>query len=235
MQNFFQNTFSFLPTDFTTTYLPVIISLIFIEVLLSIDNALVNASLAEGLTNAKERKLAIRIGILGGAGLRLVALFFATLIIQNKWILIIGGLYLVYLAFDHLYLKRNENEEDNKNKKVYTFWGVVAQIIVADMIFSIDNVVSAVGLSHNYYIVVTGVLIGIISMLFVTQIISGFIHKHPIFKKAAYVIVGMIGIVILLENISSVHIGELNKFIIIMSILITTYVISHRRNKRSML
>ena len=97
------------------------------------------------------------------------------------------------------------------------------------------NVVSAVGLSHNYYIVVTGVLIGIISMLFVTQIISGFIHKHPIFKKAAYVIVGMIGTVILLENIFSVHIGELNKFIIIMSILITTYVISHRRNKKNIL
>lgn len=230
-----QNITTFLSGEFLSTYLPVIISLIFIEVLLSIDNALVNASLAEGLTNAKERKLAIRIGILGGAGLRLVALFFATLIIQNKWILIIGGLYLVYLAFDHLYLKRNESEEDNKNKKVYTFWGVVAQIIVADMIFSIDNVVSAIGLSHNYYIVVTGVLIGIISMLFVTQIISGFIHKHPIFKKAAYVIVGMIGTVILLENIFSVHIGELNKFIIIMSILITTYVISHRRNKKNIL
>jgi tellurite resistance protein TerC len=235
ISTFFQNTFSFLPADFISTYLPVIISLIFIEVLLSIDNALVNASLAEGLTNAKERKLAIRIGILGGAALRLVALFFATLIIQNKWILIIGGIYLVYLAFDHLYIKRNDNGEESKNKKVYTFWGVVAQIVVADIIFSIDNVVSAVGLSHNYYIVVTGVLIGIISMLFVTQIISGFIHKHPIFKKAAYVIVGMIGLVILLENIFSVHIGELNKFIIIMSILVTTYVISHRRNKKASL
>jgi tellurite resistance protein TerC len=222
ISTFFQNTFSFLPADFISTYLPVIISLIFIEVLLSIDNALVNASLAEGLTNAKERKLAIRIGILGGAALRLVALFFATLIIQNKWILIIGGIYLVYLAFDHLYIKRNDNGEESKNKKVYTFWGVVAQIVVADIIFSIDNVVSAVGLSHNYYIVVTGVLIGII-------------HKHPIFKKAAYVIVGMIGLVILLENIFSVHIGELNKFIIIMSILVTTYVISHRRNKKASL
>lgn len=120
---FLQNTFSFLPADFISTYLPVIISLVFIEVLLSIDNALVNASLAEGLINAKERKLAIRIGILGGAALRLVALFFATLIIQNKWILIIGGIYLVYLAFDHLYIKRNDNGEESKNKKVYTFLG----------------------------------------------------------------------------------------------------------------
>ena len=232
ISNSFQNLFSFLPADFVSTYLPVIVSLFFIEILLSIDNALVNASLAEGLTNTKERKLAIKIGILGGAGLRLVALFFATLIIQNKWILIIGGLYLIYLAVDHLYIKRNENGEESKIKKVYTFWGVVVQIIFADMIFSIDNVVSAVGLSHNYYIVVVGVTMGIISMLFVTHIISRFIHKHPIFKKAAYVIVGMIGFVILLENIFSMHIGELNKFIIIMGILVTTYVISHRSNKK---
>lgn len=69
MNSILQNIFPFLPADFVSTYLPVIVSLVFIEVLLSIDNALVNASLAEGLVNARDRKLAIRIGILGGAGL----------------------------------------------------------------------------------------------------------------------------------------------------------------------
>jgi len=216
---------------FISTYLPVILSLMVLEILLSIDNALVNASIAEGLTHEKERKLAIRIGIIGGAVLRLVALFFATYIIQNKWILILGSLYLIYLAVDHLIIKRDE--AGHKIKTVYSFWGVVAQIILADMVFSVDNVISAVGLSHEYAIVVTGVIIGIISMLFVTQMISGIIHKHPILKKAAYLIVGMIGLILLLESTLNIHVSELTKFLVVFSILVSSYVYSHRQHKKN--
>lgn len=212
-----------------TTYLPVIISLALIEVLLSIDNALVNASIAEPLPE-KERKLAIKIGILGGAGLRLVALFFATYLIQNKWILIVGGLYLIYLAVDHLFIKKDAGENKHISKK--NFWPVVTQIIIADIIFSVDNVISAVGISHTYSVVVIGVLIGIISMLFVTQLVSGIVHKHPILKKAAYIIVGLIGVVLILESVFDVHIGELAKFLVIMSVLVTAYIYSHKKNKK---
>ncbi len=224
-----QNILIFLTGDFLTLYLPTIISLALIEILLSIDNALVNASLAEPLPE-KQRLLAIRIGILGGAGLRLVALFFATLIIQNKWILIIGGLYLIYLAVDHLIIKKGDSGHSLKYKA--TFGAVIVQIIFADMIFSIDNVVSAVGLSHNYYIIVAGVMIGIISMLFVTGLVSGIIHKHPPLKKAAYIIVGLIGVVLLFETLLGTHISELIKFSVIISVLITAFLFSHRNNKR---
>jgi YkoY family integral membrane protein len=199
-----------------------------IEVLLSIDNALVNATIAEPLP-AHERIKAIRIGIMGGAVLRLVALFFATYIIQNKWVLIIGGLYLIYIAADHLFITGDAN--DHKHVKKEKFWPIVGQIIVADAIFSIDNVVSAVGLSHEYKVVVAGVIIGIISMLFVTTLISKIVHKHPSLKKAAYVIVGFIGVVLLLESVANVHITELTKFLIVMSILSTTYIYSYRKNK----
>lgn len=227
-----QNILTFITGDFLTLYLPTIISLALIEILLSIDNALVNASLAEPLPE-KERKLAIRFGILGGAGLRLVALFFATLIIQNKWILIIGGLYLIYLAVDHLVLKKSDSGHNMKYKT--TFGAVIVQIIFADAVFSIDNVVSAVGLSHNYWVIVSGVMIGIVSMLFVTTLVSGIIHKHPPLKKAAYIIVGLIGIVLLFETVLGTHISELIKFAVIISVLATAYIFSHRRNKKNSL
>lgn len=223
---------NFLTGEFLSTYLPVIVSLAVIEVLLSIDNALVNASLAEPLPE-RQRKLAIRLGILGGAALRLVALFFATLIIQNKWILIIGGLYLIYLAVDHLYIKKSEDGHNLKYKT--TFAAVIMQIVFADAVFSIDNVVSAVGLSHNYYVVVSGVMVGIVSMLFVTTLVSAIIHKHPPLKKAAYVIVGLIGAVLLLETIVGVHVGEIVKFAVIMSVLFTAYIFSHRQNKKKLI
>jgi YkoY family integral membrane protein len=227
-----QNLLTFITGDFLTLYLPTIISLALIEILLSIDNALVNASLAEPLPE-KERKLAIRFGILGGAGLRLVALFFATLIIQNKWILIIGGLYLIYLAVDHLVLKKSDNGHNMKYKA--TLGAVIMQIIFADAIFSIDNVVSAVGLSHNYFVIVSGVMIGIVSMLFVTGLVSGVIHKHPPLKKAAYVIVGLIGVVLLFETLLGTHISELIKFAVIISVLATAYIFSHKQNKKNSL
>lgn len=225
-----ENIIAFLSGPFLITYLPVIISLAMIEILLSIDNALVNASLAEPLSE-KQKKLAIRLGILGGAALRLVALFFATIIIQNKWVLIIGGLYLVYLAVSHLLIKKDEGGHNLKYKT--TFGAVIMQIIFADAIFSIDNVVSAVGLSHNYYVVVTGVLIGVVSMLFVTTLVSKIIHKHPLLKKAAYVIVGLIGVVLLLETLLNFHITEMIKFIIIIAVLVTAYVFSYRNNKKN--
>jgi YkoY family integral membrane protein len=227
-----QNLLTFITGDFLTLYLPTIISLALIEILLSIDNALVNASLAEPLPE-KERKLAIRFGILGGAGLRLVALFFATLIIQNKWILIIGGLYLIYLAVDHLVLKKSDNGHNMKYKA--TLGAVIMQIIFADAIFSIDNVVSAVGLSHNYFVIVSGVMVGIVSMLFVTGLVSGVIHKHPPLKKAAYVIVGLIGVVLLFETLLGTHISELIKFVVIISVLATAYIFSHKQNKKNSL
>ncbi len=223
-----QNIITFITGEFLTVYLPTIVSLAILEVLLSVDNALVNASLAEPLP-AKQRKLAIRIGILGGAILRLVALFFATLIIQNKWILIMGGAYLVYLAIDHLLIRKSDDGHSLKYKA--TLGAVTMQIVLADAIFSIDNVISAVGLSHNYYVVVSGVLIGIVSMLFVTNLVSAIIHKHPPLKKAAYVVVGVIGAILLAETLLGLHIGEVSKFIIILSIILTAYIVSHRNNR----
>ncbi len=220
---------NFLTGDFLSLYLPTILSLAVIEVLLSIDNALVNASIAEPLPS-KERRLALMIGIAGGAVLRLVALLFAVYIIQNKWILVLGGLYLMYLAVDHLFIKGDAGS--NKHVSAGKFWPIVAQIIIADGVFSIDNVISAVGISHQYYVVVTGVLFGVVSMLFVTQLVSGIVHRHPPLKKAAYVIVGLIGMVLILESFTSLHVGEVEKFIVIMSVLFTSYVYSHRKNKK---
>jgi YkoY family integral membrane protein len=201
-----------------------------IEVLLSIDNALVNASIAEPLPS-HQRKSALIIGIIGGAILRFVALFFAAYIIQNKWILIIGGLYLIYLSVEHLFIKKDAGLDVHVSKK--SFWPIIGQIIIADGIFSIDNIVSAVGISHNYNIVVAGVFIGIFSMLFITQIMSGIVHKHPPLKKAAYVIVGLIGFILILESVFDYHASELLKFVIIISVLSTAYIFSINLNKRN--
>lgn len=206
------------------TYASIIISLFIVEVLLSVDNALVNATLAESLPE-KERIRAIRIGILAGAGFRVVALLLAALIIQNIWLKVLGGLYLVYLAITHLGKVIDEDGHTIKAKP--TFAGVITQIAIADLVFSIDNVISAVSFSENIYIVILGVSIGIISMLFITPILSKVVQKYKGMPQAAYAIVGLIGLALVVETLTHIHISEVQKFAVVLFICIFTVWYEH--------
>lgn len=211
------------------TYFSIIISLFIIEILLSVDNALVNATLAESLPEEK-RKKALRIGILLGAVFRIIALFLVAIIIQNVWLKILGGLYLVYLAIAHL--GRAVDEEGHAIKAKSTYRGVIFQIALADIVFSLDNVISAVSFSENIYIVMLGVGIGVVSMLFITPILSRLIHKYKGMPQAAYAIVGFVGIFLLVETLLHVHISELSKFMVVLSIALFTVWYEHSLHLR---
>lgn len=211
------------------TYVSIIISLFIIEVLLSVDNALVNATLAESLPE-KQRVRAIRIGIILGALFRIVALLLASIIIENLWLKIAGGAYLVYLAVTHLGKPVNEEGKDIVAKPTYR--GVIAQIALADLVFSIDNVISAVSFSENIYIVMIGVSIGIISMLFITPILSKLIEKYKGMPAAAYAIVGFIGLALVIETLTHIHISEIQKFALVLFICIFTIVYEHSSQLR---
>jgi YkoY family integral membrane protein len=212
------------------SYFSIIASLFIIEVLLSVDNALVNATLAESLPEAK-RTRAIRFGILLGAVFRVIALLTVSIIIENPWLKVAGGLYLVYLMIVHI--GKVTDDEGKKYEAKPTFRGVVAQIALADIVFSIDNVISAVSFSDNTAIVMLGVGIGVISMLFITPILSRLIDKYKGMPSAAYVIVGFIGLALLLETLMHVHIGESKKFVIISSIVFFTVWYEHSRAVRT--
>lgn len=211
------------------TYFSIIASLFIIEILLSVDNALVNATLAESLPEEK-RKKALRIGILLGALFRIVALFLAAIIIQNVWLKVLGGVYLVYLAIAHL--GKAINEDGKEIKPRVTYRGVIFQIALADIVFSLDNVISAVSFSENIYIVTLGVGIGVVSMLFITPILSRLIHKYKGMPQAAYAIVGVVGVTLLIETLTSVHITEMSKFAMVVAIAIFTVWYEHSLHLR---
>lgn len=205
-------------------YLPIILSLFIIEVLLSVDNALVNATLAESLPEEK-RKRALRIGILLGALFRIVALLLVSIIIQNEWLKVVGGLYLIYLAIVHLGKVVEESGKTITPKTTYR--GVIFQIALADIVFSLDNVVSAVSFSDNIYIVMIGVGIGVVSMLFITPILSRLIHKYKGMPAAAYAIVGLVGVALILETYTHMHIEEMYKFAVVGCIVAFTVWYEH--------
>jgi YkoY family integral membrane protein len=181
--------------------------------MLSVDNALVNASLAEELPKHLQKK-AIYAGIGIGAIFRIACLFVASVVIEDPIIKIIGGVYLLWLAYDHFFRTKKDDKELKKHPH---FGKVITQIVIADLVFSIDNVVGAVGISNHFSYVVFGVVIGIITMIFVTPIMLLLMDKFPTLIRTAYAIIGYVGFSILLDAFIGVHIPEYITFIFILS------------------
>jgi YkoY family integral membrane protein len=195
--------------------------------MLSVDNALVNASLAEELP-PKLQKKAIYFGIGAGAVLRIICLFLATIILENPIIKILGGLYLCYIAFLHFFRSKSEEKELRKHPH---FYKVIGEIALADLVFSIDNVVGAVGISSHFSYVVFGVLIGITTMLFVTPIMLTLMNKSPNLIKTAYGVIGYVGLSILIDAFLHFHIPEIITFVLILTAITATMLYDKKINK----
>jgi len=197
--------------------LPIIVSLIILEGLLSVDNALVLAAMVSHLPD-KQRTWALRAGLLGAYVLRGASLAFVSILIANPWIKLVGGGYLIYLMCSHLGVNE-EGEQDAHNGKAMGFWATVFAVELADMAFSIDNIIAAVALSPKIWVVITGVFIGILAMRFVAGVFVKLIDRFPILAKIAYVLVGAIGIQLVAEHFFHFELHEIGKFSIILGII----------------
>lgn len=197
------------------------------------DNALVNASLASKLPRGQDRK-ALIIGIAAGAIMRLIALFLAAVIMKYAAVKLIGAGYLVAIAVQHLCFRRQDGNGNGKsNGTGATFSGVVTNIMLADIAFSLDNVVAAVGMSPKFPVVVVGVVAGIVVMLFATQLVAILMRRYPSLEKTAYGIVGFVGATIITGYFYE-EVPEMIRFSIIIGAVICTVIIEElhrfRRN-----
>jgi tellurite resistance protein TerC len=227
----------------------IILQLIFLEGLLSIDNAAVLGTLVAKLPKdqpvpwparlrkigdslhgalGNQRSAALRVGILGayvGRGLMLLA---ANFIIRNPWLNVVGALYLIHLAFENLGMANEGDDEDEiRAMKQETFWSVVISVELADLAFSLDNVVAAVALSDKIWVVMVGVFIGILAMRFAAGWFSVLVEKEPILKPAAYILILAIAIELLLQHFLGIEITDLERFVITVSIILFSLAYAH--------
>ncbi len=211
-----------------------VLYLIFLESILSIDNAAVLGAMVVSLPGTlpvpwpgflrrigrlldpllgKQRLAALRVGLLGayfGRGLMLVM---ASFIVQNHWLKLVGAVYLIHLAFENLGMpEEGETEEHVRSISSRSFWMIVLNVEIADLIFSIDNVVAAVALSNKLWVVMLGVAIGILGMRFAAGFFSYAVEREPILKSAAYLLVLNIGIQLIIEEYARVNINDLARF-----------------------
>ncbi|WP_443939515.1 TerC family protein [Pedobacter sp. MW01-1-1] len=184
----------------------IILNLIVIESLLSVDNAAVLATMVMDLPK-EQRNKALKYGIIGAYVFRGICLLLASWLVKVWWLKPIGGLYLLWLAFDYFKKKSTKNAEDeeviDKNKSwIYKstvglmgkFWATVALVEVMDLAFSIDNVFAAVAFTDHIYLIYIGVFIGILAMRFVAQAFVKLMEKFTFLETVAFVVIGVLGL-----------------------------------------
>jgi YkoY family integral membrane protein len=190
---------------------PAIALLVLMEGLLSVDNILAVASLASNLPEA-QRKKALRLGLLGAYVFRGLALLFATIIVESHTMMILGALYLIHLMAEHFC-----EAEDGANAELHmphTFWGTVVAIQFLDLSLSLDNVIVAVGVAPGQiWIVYTGVFIGLLTLWLFATLSLRLIEKHPVLKHAAFLLIGLVGVMLLVEIAAHIEIQRWQKFI----------------------
>lgn len=217
--------------------LPVIIGLIVIEGLLSVDNALAIAAMASHL-DEKKRRVAMNIGYIGAYGFRVIALLVAGWIIHNPWIKLAGALYLVWLMCAHFAGQKEAAEDEGEAMNVHhrTFAGTITMIALMDLSLSVDNVVAAIALSPDkLWPVYVGVTIGIISLRLIAGYAVKMIEKFPILEHTAFLLVGYVGLLLLVELQLHVHFDKVVKFIGIVALTALSILYSQKEGLRKAL
>jgi predicted tellurium resistance membrane protein TerC len=190
-------------------------SLIALEVILGIDNIIFISILADKLPDHQRSKLRFW-GIGLAMVMRLLLLAFISWILKldqtlftlfdidfsgKGLILIIGGLFLIYKSTKEIYHKTEIAKDDQPNvPKNNSFKRLLSEVIILDLVFSIDSIITAVGMVQELWVMYTAVIVTVFIMLFASKPISEFIRKHPSFKILALCFLMMIGVSLLAEG-----------------------------------
>ncbi|MGI4740920.1 MAG: DUF475 domain-containing protein [Janthinobacterium lividum] len=188
--------------------LAIVGNLVIIESLLSVDNAAVLATMVGDLPR-EQRKKALRYGIFGAYVFRGVCIVFASFLIDFWFLKPLGGLYLLYLVWDHFRAGPAPDDEHVEKEKSWLyrntlglfgkFWATVALIELMDLAFSIDNVFAVVAFTDNLILIIVGVFIGILAMRLVAQAFVLLMGKYPFLETSAFVIIGLLGLKLVLS------------------------------------
>lgn len=116
-------------------------------------------------------------------------------------ILILGGLFLIYKSTKEIYHKTEvANSHEAELPKKGSFRKLLGEVIILDLVFSVDSIITAVGMVDELWVMYTAVIVTVVIMLFASKPISEFISKHPSFKVLALCFLMMIGVSLIAEG-----------------------------------
>lgn len=172
-------------------------TLILLEGLLSADNALVMAVMVLGLPE-QDRKKALSYGLIGGFIFRVIATLLAVYLMKVLWVKVAGGLYLLYLVYQHFFRHNDDPGGRNAPPKAQpafglsALWATIAKVELMNLAFSIDSILVAVGLSNKTWVVMTGGILGIVAMRLVVGQLMQMVEKYPALVDGAFIIISWV-------------------------------------------
>lgn len=198
----------------TADNLIALVTLTVMEIVLGIDNVIFISILASKLP-AEKQKSARQIGLLLALGMRILLLLTISFIIGltaplfniagqeisgRDLVLILGGLFLLVKATREIH-ERLEGVSGHAEARVApTFAAVIIQIMLLDIVFSLDSVITAIGMVNEIAIMVVAVVVAIGVMLLLAGQISDFVNRHPTVKMLALSFLLLIGVMLLVEG-----------------------------------
>ena len=206
-----------------------LLTLIFLEIVLGVDNIVFIAITTDRLP-ASQQKLGRKLGLLGAMVMRCVFLCFAAWLVSmtkplftidaiqigghpleitvRGLVLFIGGLYLIYKGVEELRSVLSLSVEkaeaagaENKHRHMISLPAAVGTIMVMDIVFSIDSVITAVGLANHLIIMIIAVITAVIIMMVFIDVISDFINAHVEMKILALFFITAIGVLLVLDGL----------------------------------
>ena len=220
-----------------------LLTLTFLEIILGIDN-IIFISIVTGKLPEDKRKRATQIGLFLAMFMRIALLFGITLLIAMKapwfsfdfgWfsaditgqamILLLGGLFLIYKSTKEIHEKvdhKGEEEKDMKTAAKATFSNVIIQILMIDLIFSVDSILTAVGMTNGIegalYIMITAVVISVGVMMLFAVPVGNFVNKNPSIQILGLAFLILIGFMLITESmhlsnaeLAGEHVGAVPK------------------------
>ena len=200
---------------FTADGLIALLTLTFLEVVLGVDNVIFISILTSRLP-ADQQQRGRTIGLAGAMGMRILLLLSLTWIMRltqplftafghgfsgRDLILISGGLFLLWKATMEIH-ERLEGEEGHSSTRVQpSFGAVIGQIMLLDIIFSLDSVITAVGMANDISVMIAAVVIAVVIMMFSARPISDFVSRHPTVKVLALSFLLMIGLTLIADGV----------------------------------
>ncbi len=203
-----------------------LITLTVLEIVLGIDN-IIFISILSGKLPANQQKKARQLGLALAMITRVLLLLSLTWIMtltsplfsMGEWIglkhgdwhekmiisgrdliLLIGGLFLIYKSTSEIHEKLEGQDQVTGVKKIHSFWSTIAQILILDIVFSLDSVITAVGMADHIEVMIAAVVIAVVIMLFSAGAISSFVNKHPTVKMLALSFLLLIGVSLIAES-----------------------------------
>ena len=203
-----------------TEFAIALVTLTFLEIVLGVDNVIFISILSAKLPKDQQKR-ARRVGLMAAMLMRLGLLFSITWIARlteplinifgrdisgRDMILIGGGLFLLGKAVYEIHDKL-EGSEHGPGKAAASFGSVIAQVMILDIVFSLDSVITAIGMADDLRVMVAAVVLAVLVMLFAAEPISAFVEVHPTIKILALSFLILIGFSLVADGLGQ-HISK---------------------------